>query len=100
MHPRIIAQRQAAAHSRVLAAVGLIAANTSIKAPDLAGIREKSPDVQRIKEWEALADWLEGVAAQTKVPEPEEPEKTAQASPEQGVKPAKAPKGKKADDKT
>lgn len=66
MHPRIIAQRQAAAHGRVLAAVELIAVNTGIAAPDLASIREKSPDVQRIKEWEMLADWTEGLAKKTK----------------------------------
>ena len=66
MHPRIIAQRQSTAHKRVLEAVAQIAANTGIDAPDLASIREKSPDVQRIKEWEMLADWVEGLAKKTK----------------------------------
>ena len=66
MHPRVIAQRQALAHGRVLVAIAQVAANTGIDAPDLASIREKSPDVQRIKEWEMLADWTEGLAKKTK----------------------------------
>ena len=78
MHPRVIAQRQAAAHGRVLDAVKQIASNTGIEAPDLANVREKSPEVQRVKEWEALAGWLEGVANGTVKPvEPTEPVKKA-----------------------
>ena len=87
MHPRILAQRQAQAHGRMLAAVAEIAANLGIHAPDLASIREKSPDVQRVKEWEMLADWTEALVKKTKPV-------NANASVE-----AKAPKGKKDDDK-
>ena len=64
MHPRVIAQRQSDAHGRIVAAVKAIATITNGGALDLAAIREKSPDVQRVKEYEALADWLEGLAAQ------------------------------------
>lgn len=98
MHPRIIAERQARASKRVLAAVEQIAANTHVTAPALAGIRENSPDVQRIKEWEALADWLEGLALGTaKATEPpvtvetvkEEPLKTTETVEIQEATPAK-----------
>lgn len=64
MHPRVIAQRQSDAHGRIVAAVKAIATITNGGALDLTAIREKSPDVQRVKEYEALADWLEGLAAQ------------------------------------
>lgn len=68
MHPRIIAQRQARAQQRTLEAIAQIASVTNLPAPDLASIREKSPDVQRVKEWEALAVWLE-MLAQTQLPD-------------------------------
>lgn len=60
MHPRILAQRQAQAHQRVVEAISEIASTLDIEAPNLM-IHEKSPDVQRLKEWEVLASWLEHV---------------------------------------
>jgi hypothetical protein len=65
MHPRVIAQRQSDAHGRIVAAVKAVAANTGVATLDLTAIREKSPDVQRIKEYEALADWLEALRKRT-----------------------------------
>lgn len=61
MHPRLIAQRQAQAHQRVVEAIGPIASTLNIDAPDLTAIREKNPQVQRVKEWESLADWFEAL---------------------------------------
>jgi hypothetical protein len=64
MHPRIIAERQAKASKRVSEAIQRIASDTGVDAPNLVSIREKSPEVQRVKEWEALAEWLEGLGRQ------------------------------------
>lgn len=83
MHPRVIAQRQSDAHGRIVAAVQAIATITNGGALDLAAIREKSPDVQRVKEYEALADWLEGLAATIAVEPPTLAETMAAASVEQ-----------------
>lgn len=66
MHPRVIAQRQSDAHGRIVAAVKQIAVATGVTPFDLTAIREKSPDVQRVKEYEALADWLEALQKRTK----------------------------------
>ncbi len=62
MHPRVIAQRQSDAFNRVKEATKQVADASGVDAPDLAGIREKSPDVQRVKEFEAFAGFMEQLA--------------------------------------
>lgn len=67
MHPRILAQRQAQAHTRVVEAVKSIASTLGVDAPNLA-IHDRSPDVKRLKEWEVMADWLERVPVRKDAP--------------------------------
>lgn len=62
MHPGAVAKRLGVAHNRVVDAVGVIASTINIDAYALTNIQERSPDVQRVKEWEAMADWLEAIA--------------------------------------
>lgn len=78
MHPRVIAERQADARQRAAVAIREIAAALNLPALDLDDIREKDAASRTVKETEALADWLEGLAASlTATPEPEpEPAKT------------------------
>lgn len=83
MHPRVIAQRQADARQRAAMAIQTIAALQGVPPLNLNDIREKDAASRSVKETEALADWLEGLAASL-APEPE---------PEPEPEPAKTPKG-------
>ena len=61
MHPRVFAERTDIAQRRQQAAAAQIAERLGIEGP--AEVREKDPAVRRLKEDEALAEWLESVAS-------------------------------------
>lgn len=68
VHPRAFAERTDIAQRRQQAAAAIIAERLGIVPP--AKVAEKDAAVRRLKEDEALADWLESVAAGVSV-EPE-----------------------------